>query len=195
VLPILVFIGLEITAQSFAATPKRHYAAVAIACLPALAVLALNLCGEIFSSQVVTEAGITVADLGASFEEKFSTLTMLSSGFILTSLFWAWALAATIDRKLGAAAIVFFVCGLFTLFGLMHSPLDGNRLFVPFGPESWQGMVLDAEARPKVFEFAAAYAAVGALMLIWRRLVSADWLQQDPDSTHDSQLENDPHAA
>ena len=36
VLPILVFIGIEITAQSFVATPKRHYAALAIACLPAI---------------------------------------------------------------------------------------------------------------------------------------------------------------
>ena len=32
ILPILVFIGLEITAQSFHATPQRHYPAVAIAC-------------------------------------------------------------------------------------------------------------------------------------------------------------------
>ena len=38
ILPILVFIGLEITAQSFHATPQRHYPAVAIACVPALSV-------------------------------------------------------------------------------------------------------------------------------------------------------------
>ena len=31
VLPILVFIGVEITAQSFHATPRRHYAALAVA--------------------------------------------------------------------------------------------------------------------------------------------------------------------
>ena len=39
ILPILVFIGLEITAQSFHATPVRHYPAVAIACVPALAAM------------------------------------------------------------------------------------------------------------------------------------------------------------
>src|SRR5205085_2677544 len=38
--PILVFVGLEITAQSFRATPQRHYPALAIAVLPALAFLA-----------------------------------------------------------------------------------------------------------------------------------------------------------
>ena len=40
VFPILIFVGLEITAQSFAATPIRHYPAVALACVPALAYLA-----------------------------------------------------------------------------------------------------------------------------------------------------------
>ncbi|MCA9177209.1 MAG: hypothetical protein KDB14_22120, partial [Planctomycetales bacterium] len=34
VFPILVFIGLEITAQSYHATPRRHYPALGIACLP-----------------------------------------------------------------------------------------------------------------------------------------------------------------
>lgn len=39
ILPVLVFIGLEITAQSFRATPSKHYPAVVIACIPALAAL------------------------------------------------------------------------------------------------------------------------------------------------------------
>ncbi len=38
--PILVFVGLEIGAQSFRATPTRHYAALALAILPALAYMA-----------------------------------------------------------------------------------------------------------------------------------------------------------
>ena len=41
IFPILIFVGLEITAQSFHATPARHYPAVALACVPALAYLAL----------------------------------------------------------------------------------------------------------------------------------------------------------
>src|SRR5205823_13166599 len=39
VFPILIFVGLEIAAQSFAATPRRHYPALALACVPALAYL------------------------------------------------------------------------------------------------------------------------------------------------------------
>ena len=39
--PILVFVGLEIAAQSFRATPERHFPALALAILPALAYLVL----------------------------------------------------------------------------------------------------------------------------------------------------------
>ncbi len=40
VYPILIFVGLEISSQSFLATPKRHYPALVFACVPALAFLA-----------------------------------------------------------------------------------------------------------------------------------------------------------
>ena len=52
VFPILIFVGLEITAQSFHATPRRHYPAVALACVPALAYLAL-----ITLNQILPELG------------------------------------------------------------------------------------------------------------------------------------------
>ena len=44
--PILVFIGLEISAQSFRATPERHFPALALAILPALAYLVLIATGR-----------------------------------------------------------------------------------------------------------------------------------------------------
>lgn len=190
VLPILVFIGLEITAQSFSATPKRHYAAVAIACLPALAALVLNIGGQILGDQALREGGISLADLSPVFQENYATITMIGSGFILTSLLWAWGLAASIDRNLRTAGIVFLVCAVFTLFGLMHSPLAGNRLFLPIGPESWGAIVLDHESRSKVFEFAAGYAVVGVMLLAWRRLVpGAEGADAEFDS--DSGMDDD----
>jgi len=171
VLPILVFIGLEITAQSFSATPKRHYAAVAIACLPALAALVLNVSGQILADPALLDQGVGVSDLAPMLQEKYAVLTMLSSGFIFTSLLWAWGLAASIDRNLRVAGIVFLVCAAFTLVGLMHSPVEGNRLFLPFGPQSWGAVVLESEYRGKVYEFAAGYAAVGVMLLLWNRLL------------------------
>ena len=163
IMPILVFIGVEITAQSFQATPKKHYAAVAVACLPALAFLAFN-----YSDQLMGDFGKTISDVGnPELAGNLQTLRMLSSGFILTSLFWAWALAAAIDRKLNVAAIVMVVAAIFTLFGVMHSPLPGNQLFVPLGPESWGSMVLDETNRRYVLEYAGGYAVCALMYFAW----------------------------
>ncbi|WP_146515140.1 permease [Rubripirellula amarantea] len=172
VYPILVFVGLEITAQSFIATPRRHYAAVAIACLPALAFLAINIPNRIFNDQALRDAGLSATTLADGLlMGNLSTINMLSSGFILTSLLWSWALASAIDRKLDVAAKVFLLAAAFTIVGAMHSPLDGSRLFLPIGPEGWGDIVLSAEYRPAVFEFFFAYLASAAVLFGWSRWV------------------------
>jgi AGZA family xanthine/uracil permease-like MFS transporter len=171
VLPILVFVGLEITAQSFHATPRRHYAAVALACLPALAFLAMNLPGRILVDGALLEAGVTSATLqDERLSHDLRTMGMLSSGFILTSLLWAWSLAAAIDRRLVLASKVLLLAAVLTLFGIIHSPLLGSKVFVPFGPESWGDNVLDPENRKYVLEFAAGYLASAALLFLWSYL-------------------------
>ena len=173
VYPILVFVGLEISAQSFLATPRRHYTAVALACLPALAFLAMNLPGRIFGDGELMSRGINPETLGdGMLRENLKTIGMLSSGFILTSLLWAWALAASIDRRLVLAAKVFLLAFVLTIFGVMHSPLAGNRLFVPFGPESWGDVVLDTNNRKYVLEFAAGYLICAAVLFAWSFLPS-----------------------
>ncbi len=124
-----MFVGLEITAQSFYATARKHYAAVAISCVPALAFLALSFPGQIFGDGTALEAGFNMSKLAcAELKEKLMTTTMLSNGFILTSLLWAWALAAIIDRKAITAAVVFAAAGTLTLFGFIHSPIGRESL-------------------------------------------------------------------
>lgn len=171
VLPILVFIGLEITAQSFSATPRRHYPAVALGCVPALAFLALSFPNQLFGDPASSAAGLTVESIQKPLQEKLATLTILSNSFILTSLLWAWILASIIDRKLQLAAIVLCVAATLTLFGLIHSPLAENRLFLPSGPESWGDWVLSGEYRATVLEYALAYFAAAGLLVVWQVLV------------------------
>ncbi len=181
VFPILVFIGLEITAQSFFATPSRHYAAVALGCVPALAFLSLAFPNQIFGDPNSFAAGLNPSTLGDSvLKEKLATLTMLSNGFILTSLLWAWSLASIIDRKLPLAAIVLCVAGGLTLFGFIHSPLAENRLFLPLGPTSWGDLVLPAIYRSMTLEYATGYFASAALLAIWPRLMR---IQPHPETT------------
>ena len=165
VFPILVFIGIEITSQSFHATPTRHYPAVAFACLPALAVLANLLLGKYVTDQSLFLSG------------ELLTIRILSGGFIITSLIWASALAAMIDRKLKTVAIYFVVAGSMAFFGVIHSPYGSGRLFLPFLPDwvlSWfqpatqetlQTFTLDPLFVNPVYQFAIAYFIVAVLML------------------------------
>lgn len=171
VYPILIFIGLEITAQSFLATPRKHYTAVAFACIPALAFLAGNLPGQIFGDGRLLEAGIDPTALDdALLKKNLQIVAMLSSGFILTSLLWAWALAAGIDGRMKLSGGVFAIASAMTLFGVIHSPLPGGRLFLPFplSGVSWaDAVLLPDEFRPLVWELAAGYAAAGIVMWLW----------------------------
>jgi len=154
ILPILVFIGLEITAQSFHATPQRHYPAVAIACVPALAALV-----AIQADKLIAAGAVPTGPLA---RELFS-IRLLSSGFIVTSLLWAGLLAALIDRKLLVAAGWCLAAAACTLCGVIHSPFADGRLFLP-----WRIEQLPAEAVGRgPLTLAAAYALLAALFVLW----------------------------
>lgn len=164
VYPILVFVGLEITAQSFLATAKKHYPAVAIACIPALAKMA-------------TLLGVSGND----------TITALANGFILTGIVWASGLAMAIDRRLLAAGGFYFSAAIMSLVGLMHSPMSEEKILspvaLPFLPDA---MVLPAEQLPVVLNWAAGYAIVGGLMVAWHfYLKHTDQLTSAFENEHD----------
>lgn len=84
VFPILVFIGLEITSQSFQATPKRHYPAVSIACIPALAALVLIFAGDLqgtytglsYQMQGQVAAMAEAGEIDAEAAQKLNDLTL-----------------------------------------------------------------------------------------------------------------------
>jgi AGZA family xanthine/uracil permease-like MFS transporter len=120
--PILVFVGLEITAQSFQATPTRHYAALAFAILPALAYLATIPLKQALGSNAAAPPAQTLVQ----------TLQCLANGFIVTSLLWAAALAALLDGRLLRSAVYFVACAIFAFFGIIHSPLADPAIGLPW---------------------------------------------------------------
>jgi adenine/guanine/hypoxanthine permease len=151
VYPILMFVGLEISAQSFLATPRRHYPAVALACVPALAFLAMFNVGP---STPVTPA--------------IATTDMLRNGFILTSVFWSSALAMAIDRRLFAAAKFYLAAALCTLFGIIHSPLPGAPLLLPFAvPGVAEDFTLPRAQLSVVLNWTFGYFVAALLMILW----------------------------
>ena len=128
VFPILIFVGLEITAQSFHATPKRHFPAVALACVPALAYLALlNL------NQLLEPGASAFQALRPEVQQWVQTITALSGGggFIVTSLLWATALAKLIDGHMRTAALTLGIASLAACFGVIHSPLPSSPILPP----------------------------------------------------------------
>jgi adenine/guanine/hypoxanthine permease len=173
---ILIFIGIEITAQSFWATPKRHYAAIAAACLFATAKLV-----DIYVGQIAWLLSLSAENI-SYLKTNLDTISLLAGGFILTSLFWASALAKMIDRKFIAASTFFAVSGICTLFGFIHSPYQmhfdqpqgerpGEKIFIPFdlpgASEDVNRFVLKPEFRQTVFTFAGAYLTVAVFCFVF----------------------------
>ena len=125
VFPILIFVGLEITAQSFAATARRHYPAVALACVPALAYLAM------LALKTVLPGDLDITGLAPRAQKWTQTVIMLSGGFIVASLLWGTTLAHLIDGKVRSAVTALIVAGVLALFGVIHSPLPSSPIVTP----------------------------------------------------------------
>jgi AGZA family xanthine/uracil permease-like MFS transporter len=166
IFPILIFIGLEITAQSFHATKARHYPAVALACVPALAYLAL-----ITLKNLLPEMGREFGELKPETQQWIATVTVLSGGFIVTSLLWGTFLTHLIDGLFKPAAATLVLAGIFSWFGIIHSPLPSGEINTP-------GVVLqelEAQGRYKAsahqtpYHWAAAYAAMAAAVIVLGR--------------------------
>lgn len=297
VFPILIFIGLEITSQSFRATPTRHYPAIVLGCIPALASLVMVFIGDLqgqyagkvgqldrdlttlsqqpdnsltsqnWSAQFSTWANSTLETLEASpassdersqnarqelidsirdyqaasadnhpaaldevyerignwrsktassptrdellneFQHLYSQhlwqrvssdvasiektsgnpakgqvgdpdgplgtnlkiLHVLSGGFILTSLLWSSALAMIVDRRLAIASLFFAIAAGMTLFGIIHSPLPGSPMFMP-----WE---LEGDSRTIMLEFAVGYLCVAGFLILF-----GAWIHRTGDS-------------
>ncbi len=155
--PILVFVGVEITAQSYHATPARHYPALALATLPALAYLALLTLKTILPFD---------AQLTGRQVEVLQTLRCLANGFLISGMLWAAALAMMLDGRMRAAAAYFALAGVFALFGVIHSPLPDEQLGLPnqiLGqvPEAFRAAV----SHQTPYHWAGAYGLVTLLLL------------------------------
>lgn len=155
---ILIFVGLEITAQSFHATEPRHYPALALAMLPALAMLILLVVKNLF--------GLALPER-AEAREVMVTLRCLANGFIISSLLWAAALAMILDGRLRAAGAYFLVAAACAFFGIIHSPLGDERIDVPWRvvAEMADGPLAEAVKYQTPYHWAAAYGLMA--LLLW----------------------------
>jgi len=173
--PIFVFVGLEITAQSFHATPQRHYPAVAFAMLPALAYL-ITVPFNSVTGTLTEQLKLMAWPDPAAFAEGAArdaaqrvlgvvqTLRCLANGFLISGTLWAAALAMILDGRLRAAAGYFLLAAACAFFGIIHSPLQSEQIDLP-----WRVLAQMKEATPAFYEAArpqTPYHWAGAYLLV-----------------------------
>jgi AGZA family xanthine/uracil permease-like MFS transporter len=147
VAPILVFVGLVITAQAFQASPARHGMAVALAMLPHVSSLLIIKWGALHASAgaLVSESlpDLSSPELVAMMRDQGAHVAghaSLAAGSILVGLLWGSAAAFIIDRSWGRGAVVLGACGALSGLGVIHAPSLG---FYP-GTLMWTYLALAA---------------------------------------------------
>jgi AGZA family xanthine/uracil permease-like MFS transporter len=147
-------------AQSFQATPAKHYPALALAALPGLAALGGILIDQVLGDRSPASGGVEIAQ----------TVQCLSHGFIVTSLIWGTALAAMIDGQLKRSAIFLLLAAGCSLVGIIHSPLASQPIDFPWNVvaeinEQASGAIASARYQTP-YHWAAGYALAAGLLFI-----------------------------
>lgn len=135
VAPMLVFIGIVMTAQAFSANPPAHGMAVAMAMLPHVSNLLISKWGSLATvlagngDIMFTEKVKAALKLQGAFVDGHAAL---SNGSIIIGLLWGSITAFFIDQRLLAAAYCSFAAAGLTLLGFIHSAslgLNVNAVF------------------------------------------------------------------
>lgn len=134
VVPLLLFVGLEITQQAFHASPPRHAPAVAFAFLPLVAYLLLIRQEATLGALRAAGGEALLAQVSARIDAPI--LAGLAHGFILTAMLWGSFFALLIDRALRRAAGFIALTGVLTLFGVVHSAGPSGELYLPWAAPS-----------------------------------------------------------
>ncbi|NLI89300.1 MAG: uracil permease [Epulopiscium sp.] len=124
VMPILVYVGLIVSAQAVNQTKKDHIPAVFLGIIPLIAQYV-----ETAASAGVEAAGTTMEAIGVSAFQAASFpiegVQALSYGAFLSSVLLAAWLAEIIDNNFKSAAIFMLVLASSAWIGLIHSPNMG----------------------------------------------------------------------
>lgn len=169
--PIVMYIGVLITAQAFQASPARHAPAVAIALFPAMAaMLVVNLQLALGDAGAVRGLGelTAAAERGAAAVAVLPGMVALcganSSWFIVT-LFWTAIAAALIDRHFRAASCWAATAAVLTAVGLLHAcQLDAEdnlrELFI------WQQPAAGGHFATRAWFIAGGYAVASVVFYL-----------------------------
>ena len=91
-------------------------------------------------------------------------------------MIWAAATANIIDRKYLVAAIYMGLGGVLTVFGVMHSPLAGDKMFFP--SDLMNGDVFNSASVAAVRDFAIAYFVMAVILLVMDRVTDKQPIEE-----------------
>ncbi len=162
VVPVLLFVGIEIIRQAQAACPGKHSYAVSMAMIPSVAYLVLiyldQFAGAVgaMAAQVksVAPGAASLVVLPGPLLATHEVIRMLGNGFIVTAMIWGAATALLIDRRTLACALVLGLGAFLALFGLIHSVRPMGAIYLPWDAGS-----------PAVWTVAGGYAAAAAVLI------------------------------
>ena len=169
---IVLWIGIVIVAQAFAATPREHAPAVAVGLLPGIAAWgALMLKAGLRAAGAGTPArpfsDSLLAVLGQSDVAAHGVFA-LEQGFLLTSMVWSTITVEVIERRFVRASLWALAGSVLSLVGLAHS-----YAYTP-------GDTVQDLAFGKAWQFALGYALLASL------LASGKFLRRDDSVDHQS---------
>lgn len=155
---IVLWIGIIITAQAFAACSKEHAPAVAIGLFPAIVAWGLNLVQATFfiaggkSMQEILTAVPGIEMQGYLLEP----MIIIDRGYIFTCMILAAISAFLIDRKFFTAGVWALIGALFAALGLTHAfQLSGNV---------FDFLYVFSEPREGTLSYRAVPVAIGYLL-------------------------------
>jgi len=127
VAPMLVFVGIVITAQAFRASPARHAIAVAVAIIPHMSnIMTTKIRGAV--SVVNADMDVATLEFAQRCAEQGITWigqSALAQGAIITGLLWGSIVALLIDLDFKKTAAFSGTAAFLTLIGIIHSPNMG----------------------------------------------------------------------
>ena len=171
-MPIVLWVGIIITAQAFQTTPREHAPAVALGLFPALAAWGLNIVQGAF----MVSGGKTIQDALTTVQPPFLRglateangylihgMIVIERGYIFTCMSLAAIAASLVGRHFGRAALWSAVSALTTFIGLTHAyQVKGNDIDYLFNFDRLTG---SSGPDPAVWAYRAEPIAIGYLLM------------------------------
>lgn len=141
--PILLWIGVVITAQAFQTTPKEHAPAVALGLMPAIAAWGLNLLRQFINSEGRYSV-LEMNELIMKTVPHLKSILVFSEGALFSAMFLSAVAVYLIEKDFLKSFLWTIPLVVFSYFGLIHSAEIGigKGGLVPYGYALFSGTLL-----------------------------------------------------